>query len=178
MAAHQEKAAWSTIFVTRRYCWSVPKPCFGVVSIGVEKQTQMMVVHQNILSTIMLKTIKLCYGNVRFQRKYARPEMYVVIFIFYFYKITNFSNSDIHMPLLGWTLISYSSKKQLPTFITYKSEQWHLNDIFWQMVCIEMSCCFLSQKGFKHLIMAKMNLSLRRKKTAVSLTVDPLRAIV
>ena len=30
---------------TSRYCWSVQKPCFGDVSIGVEKQTQMMVAH-------------------------------------------------------------------------------------------------------------------------------------
>ena len=39
----------------------------GVVSITVEKQTQMMVVHQKILSSIMLKKVKLFYGNVRFQ---------------------------------------------------------------------------------------------------------------
>ena len=30
----------------------------------VENQTQMMVVHQNILSTVMLKNVKLSYGNV------------------------------------------------------------------------------------------------------------------
>ena len=36
--------AWSTIFVARRCCWSVQKTCFGGVLIGVEKQTQMMVV--------------------------------------------------------------------------------------------------------------------------------------
>ena len=41
----------------------VQKPRFGD---GVEKQTQMIVVHQNILSTIMLKNVKICYGNVRF----------------------------------------------------------------------------------------------------------------
>ena len=45
----------------------VQKPCFGVVSVGVEKQTPMMVVHQNILSSIMLKNVKLFNGNARFQ---------------------------------------------------------------------------------------------------------------
>ena len=59
--------SWSTIFFTRRYCWSVHKSYIGGVSIGVEKQTQMTVVRQNILSTIMLKNVKLAYGNVRFQ---------------------------------------------------------------------------------------------------------------
>ena len=34
-------------------------------SIGVEKQTQMMVVLQNILSSVMLKNDKLDNGNVR-----------------------------------------------------------------------------------------------------------------
>ena len=61
------------IFVTRRYCWSVQKPWFGDVSIGVEKQTQIMVVHKNILSTVMLKNDKLCNGNVRLNL--ARPEI-------------------------------------------------------------------------------------------------------
>ena len=42
-------------------------------SIGVEKQTQMMVVHQKILSAVMLKHIKLCYGNARFHL--ATPEI-------------------------------------------------------------------------------------------------------
>ena len=66
ISVHQENNAWYTIFVTRRYCWRVQKPCFGAVSIGVETQTQMMVVYQNILSTVMLKNAKLSYGNVRF----------------------------------------------------------------------------------------------------------------
>ena len=38
----------------------------------------MTVVRQSILSTIMLKNVKLCYGNFIFQ-KYVRPEIYVVI---------------------------------------------------------------------------------------------------
>ena len=33
--------------------------------MGVEKQTQMLVVPQNILSNVMLKNVKLCYENVR-----------------------------------------------------------------------------------------------------------------
>ena len=41
------------------------KSSFGGVSIEVEKQTHMMLVHQNILSTVMLKNVKLSYGNVR-----------------------------------------------------------------------------------------------------------------
>ena len=49
------------------------KTIFGDVSIGVEKQTQMMVVHQNSLSSVMLKNDKLYYGNVRFQL--ATPEI-------------------------------------------------------------------------------------------------------
>ena len=64
--ADQEINALSTIFITRRCCWSVQKPCFGGVSIGVEKQTQVMVVRQNNLNTIMLKNVKLSYGNIRF----------------------------------------------------------------------------------------------------------------
>ena len=42
------------------------EPSFGGVSIAVGKQTQVMVVHQNILSNVMLKNVKLSYGNVRF----------------------------------------------------------------------------------------------------------------
>ena len=42
-------------------------------SIGVEKQTQMMVVHQNILSTVILKNYKLYNGNVRLHL--ATPEI-------------------------------------------------------------------------------------------------------
>ena len=69
------------LFIKKKSCgqrFSSPedtlqKPCFGGVSIGVEKQTQMMVVHQNILSSVMLKNIKLFYGNVRFQL--ATPEI-------------------------------------------------------------------------------------------------------
>ena len=38
---------------------------FGGVSIGVEKQRQIMVVRQNILSTVMLKNDKLFSGSVR-----------------------------------------------------------------------------------------------------------------
>ena len=67
------KNAWSTIFVARRCCWNVQKSRFGVVSIGVEKQTQMMVVHQNILSSVMLKNDTLSNGNVRLQL--ATPEI-------------------------------------------------------------------------------------------------------
>ena len=37
-----------------------------------------MIVRQNILSSIMLKHVKLSYGNVRFQL--ATPEMYVVAY--------------------------------------------------------------------------------------------------
>ena len=37
----------------------------------------MTVVRQNMLSTIMLKNVKLFYGNVSLQQKYARPEIYV-----------------------------------------------------------------------------------------------------
>ena len=48
------------------------KACFGDVSIGVEKQIQMMVVHQNILSNVMLKNYKLSNKNVRLQL--ATPE--------------------------------------------------------------------------------------------------------
>ena len=40
IAAHEEKNACSTIFVARRCSWSVQKPSFAAVSIGVEKQTQ------------------------------------------------------------------------------------------------------------------------------------------
>ena len=36
------------------------------VSTGVEKPTQMMVVHQNIMTTVMIKFVKLSYGNVIF----------------------------------------------------------------------------------------------------------------
>ena len=50
------------------------KPCVVDVSIGVYKQTQMMVVYQNILSTVMLKNDKLSYGNVRFQLE--TPEIF------------------------------------------------------------------------------------------------------
>ena len=60
----------------RRYCWSVQKPYFGGGSIGVKKQTQMMVVQQNILSNVMLKNVKLSYENVRFHL--PRPDIYVV----------------------------------------------------------------------------------------------------
>ena len=60
------------ILVTRRYCWRVQKTCFGGVSVGVEKQTQMMVVHQNIMSNVMLKYDKLSNGNFRLQL--ATPE--------------------------------------------------------------------------------------------------------
>ena len=42
------------------------RPCFGAVLIGVEKQTQMTAVHQNILSTVLLKHVKLSYGNGKF----------------------------------------------------------------------------------------------------------------
>ena len=34
---HIKKNAWSTNFVTRRCCWSVQKPCFEGISIGVKK---------------------------------------------------------------------------------------------------------------------------------------------
>ena len=44
----------------------------------MEKQTQMVVAHQNILSKVMLKNVKLSYGSVRFQL--ARAEMYVVTY--------------------------------------------------------------------------------------------------
>ena len=40
---------------------------FWGVSIGVQKQTQMLVVHQNILSSVMLKNGKLSDGNVSWQ---------------------------------------------------------------------------------------------------------------
>ena len=43
------------------------------VSIGVKKQTQMMVVLENILSSVMLKNVKLSYGSVRFHL--ATPEI-------------------------------------------------------------------------------------------------------
>ena len=62
---HQQKNSKSTIFVTRRYGWSVQKPCFWGVSIELEKQPQMMVVHQDILRTVVLKNDKLSNGNVR-----------------------------------------------------------------------------------------------------------------
>ena len=34
--AYQEKIAWSTIFVARRSCWSVQKPCFNNRHTGVQ----------------------------------------------------------------------------------------------------------------------------------------------
>ena len=37
------------------------------ISIEVEKQTQMMLVHQNILIIVMPKNVKLSNGNVRLQ---------------------------------------------------------------------------------------------------------------
>ena len=67
------KTAWSSIFVTRRYCWSVQKPYFEDISIGVEKQPKIMVVRQNILNTIMQKNVKLSYEYVRFHL--ATPEI-------------------------------------------------------------------------------------------------------
>ena len=72
---HIKKNAWSTIFVARRCFWSVQSPCFGDVFIGVEKQTQMMVVHQNILSTVMLKNHILSNGNVRSVPVLTIPEI-------------------------------------------------------------------------------------------------------
>ena len=63
---HIKKNAWSTIFVTRRYYQSVQKPCFVGVSIEVEKQAQIMLVYQNILSTIMLKNVNLFNGKLGF----------------------------------------------------------------------------------------------------------------
>ena len=56
-----QQNAWSTIFVTRRLCWSVQKP------LNRCGKTHSMVVHQNILSTVMLKTVKLSYENARFR---------------------------------------------------------------------------------------------------------------
>ena len=61
------KKAWWTIVVTRKCCWSVQKPCFVHLSIRVDK-------HQNILSTVMLESIKLSYGKVRLIL--AIPETY------------------------------------------------------------------------------------------------------
>ena len=55
------------------------KPCFGGVSIGVKKQSQMTVVRQNILSTVMLKNDKLCNGNARLHLvtpEICQPETY------------------------------------------------------------------------------------------------------
>ena len=40
-----------------------------------------MVAHQNVLSNVMPKNVKLAYGNVRFQLEYARPEIYVVTYV-------------------------------------------------------------------------------------------------
>jgi len=37
ISAHQEKNKLLTIFVAWRFCWSVQKPYFGGVSIGVKK---------------------------------------------------------------------------------------------------------------------------------------------
>ena len=50
-----------------------------------KKQTHITVVRQNILSIVMLKNVKLSNGNVRFHpanQKYARPEIYVVTYVF------------------------------------------------------------------------------------------------
>ena len=58
----------------------VQKPCFGAVSIGVKKQTQMMVVHQNTLSKVMLKNVN-CQLKCEIDWKYARPEIYVVTYV-------------------------------------------------------------------------------------------------
>ena len=65
------KNAWSTIFVQ--------KPCFGGVSTGVEKQTQMMVVRPNGVSTIMHKNAKLSYKNYKLQL--AAPETYLATLV-------------------------------------------------------------------------------------------------
>ena len=65
--------SWLHQKYARPEIYVVQKPCFGAVSIGVKKQTQMMVVHQNILSIVMLKNVKLFYGIVRFQL--ATPEI-------------------------------------------------------------------------------------------------------
>ena len=40
----------------------------------------MMVVRQNVLSTIMPKKYKLSYKNVKLHHKFARPETYLVLF--------------------------------------------------------------------------------------------------
>ena len=77
--AHQEIGMWSTIVVARRCCWSVQKSCFGGVSIGVQKQTHMTVVRQNVLSTIMLKNAQLFNANVRLQL--ATPEIIIIIIL-------------------------------------------------------------------------------------------------
>ena len=50
-----------------------------------------MAKRQNVLSTIMLRNVKLCNENVRLQQKYARPETYLanLVFIFDHYKYGN-----------------------------------------------------------------------------------------
>ena len=59
--------------------------------------TQMMIVHQNILSMIMLKKCqvllwkcKISHGN----QKYARPEIYVVTYELVHYSNTKFSSKN------------------------------------------------------------------------------------
>ena len=52
---------------------SVQKSCFGGVSIGVGKQTHIMFEHRKILNMLMLKVVKLSYGNVRLHL--ATPEI-------------------------------------------------------------------------------------------------------
>ena len=43
-----------------------------------------MFVHQNVLSAIVAENVKLCYENVGLHLKYARPEIYVVVYVTYF----------------------------------------------------------------------------------------------
>ena len=63
-SAHQEKKGALYNFRHQRILLECSKPSFGGASIEVEKHTQMMVVHQNILSNVMLKNGKLFFGNV------------------------------------------------------------------------------------------------------------------
>ena len=52
------KKAWAMIFVARRCCWSVQKPCFGGVSIEVEKVLRQVWKSDKSCWRMLWKTIK------------------------------------------------------------------------------------------------------------------------
>ena len=74
---HIKKKKCSTILVARRCCWSVQKPCFGGVSIEVEKVLRQVVwAHAIVYEScwrILWKTIKPC---LMINISVIRPEMY------------------------------------------------------------------------------------------------------